>query len=197
MIHVLTLTHRASRATLAAHLAEHRAWLRAHADQGRVLLSGPRPEGGGAVLVTADLEATQVAELVASDPWHRLGIASYQRLSFDGRDVSPGLVTAARPDGSVLLVNVATTHDAAASVAALASAVEHVATTADGFGGSRLLTSVDGDAVVNLAAWADPRRFEAIFTDPEFTRRYQAFAATTTGATYRLYRTSRVITPRR
>nr|WP_272910305.1 antibiotic biosynthesis monooxygenase [Streptomyces mexicanus] len=95
------------------------------------------------------------------------------------------------------MINVATTEDAPATVDALAEAVRHVAATADGFRGSRLLTGVDGDAVVNLASWSDEKRFRAIFDDPEFTRRYEDFARTTTGAKYRLYRTSRVITPNR
>ncbi|MFG3288747.1 YciI family protein [Streptomyces sp. NPDC048179] len=196
MIHVLTLTYLVSRETVTAHLAEHRAWLRDHSDQGRILLSGPRPDGG-AVIVTADLDEATVRELVAGDPWTRLGVASYDIVAFEARGISPGVVTAAEPDESVLLINVATTDDAPASVDALASAVEHVAATADGFRGSRLLTSVDGDAMVNLAAWADEKRFNAIFDDPEFQRRYRAFADTTTGAKYRLYRTSRVITPNR
>lgn len=194
MIHVLTLTYLTPRETVVAHLAEHKAWLREHADQGRILLSGPRPDGG-AVIVTADLHDTEVRLLIESDPWHKLGIASYESVSFEGRNVSPGVITAAEPDDSVLLINVATTDDAAASVAALASAVEHVSVTADGFRGSRLLTSLDGDAIVNFAAWTDRERFDAIFQDPEFMRRYEAFAKTTTGAKYRLYRTSRVITP--
>ncbi|RSN54707.1 hypothetical protein DMH12_16435 [Streptomyces sp. WAC 04229] len=196
MIHVLTLTYLAPRETVLAHMAEHKAWLREHADQGRILLSGPRPEGG-AVVVTADLDDLQVRDLVESDPWHKLGIASYDRLAFEGRNASPGVITAAEPDDGVLLINVATTEDAAASVESLASAVDHVAATADGFRGSRLLTSVDGDAIVNFAAWTDQEKFDAIFSDPEFTRRYQEFAATTTGAKFRLYRTSRVITPNR
>lgn len=196
MIHILTLTYLVPRETVTAHLPEHKAWLREHADQGRILLSGPRPEGG-AVIVTADLDESTVQELVESDPWHRLGIASYEQIGFEGRNASPGVVTAAEPDDGVLLINVATTDDAPATVDALACAVEHVAATADGFRGSRLLTSVDGDAVINLAAWTDEKRFNAIFDDPEFTSRYGAFATTTTGAKYRLYRTSRVITPNR
>ncbi|MFD4511531.1 YciI family protein [Streptomyces sp. NPDC058457] len=196
MIHILTLTYLVPRDTVTAHLAEHKAWLRDHADRGRILLSGPRPDGG-AVVVTADLDEATVRELVDSDPWTRLGVASYDVVAFEARNVSPGVVTAAEPDESVLLINVATTEDAPASVDALASAVEHVAAGADGFRGSRLLTSVDGDAMVNLAAWTDEKRFNAIFDDPEFMRRYEAFAKTTTGAKYRLYRTSRVITPKR
>ncbi|MET9912836.1 YciI family protein [Streptomyces sp. NPDC006476] len=196
MIHVLTLTYLVPRDTVTAHMAEHKTWLREHADQGRILLNGPRPEGG-AIIVTADLDEATVRELIESDPWTRLGVVSYDTVAFEARGVSPGVVTAAEPDESVLLINVATTDDAAASVDALASAVEHVAATADGFRGSRLLTSVDGDAMVNLAAWTDEKRFNAIFDDPEFMRRYEAFAETTTGAKYRLYRTSRVITPDR
>ncbi|MEU9387740.1 YciI family protein [Streptomyces sp. NPDC048279] len=196
MIHILTLTYLVPRDTVTAHMAEHKAWLRDHADRGRILLSGPRPDGG-AVIVTADLDEATVREMVASDPWTRLGVASYETVAFEGRNASPGVVTTAVPDESVLLINVATTDDAPASVDALASAVDHVAATADGFRGSRLLTSVDGDAMVNFAAWTDEKRFNAIFEDPEFMRRYEAFARTTTGAKYRLYRTSRVITPNR
>lgn len=196
MIHVLTLTYLQARETVLAHLPEHKAWLRDHSDQGRILLSGPRPDGG-AVIVTADLDEDTVRELIESDPWHKLGIAAYERISFEGKNASPGVVTAAEPDDSVLLINVATTEDAPATVDALASAVEHVAATADGFRGSRLLTSVDGDAVINLAAWTDEKRFNAIFDDPGFTSRYQEFAQTVTGAKYRLYRTSRVISPNR
>ncbi|MBC2867063.1 YciI family protein [Streptomyces mexicanus] len=196
MIHVLTLTYLKPRDVVTAHLAEHKAWLREHADQGRILLSGPRPDGG-AVIVTADLDEATVRDLIETDPWHRLGIASYERTSFEARTASPGVITAAEPDDSVVLINVATTEDAPATVDALAEAVRHVAATADGFRGSRLLTGVDGDAVVNLASWSDEKRFRAIFDDPEFTRRYEDFARTTTGAKYRLYRTSRVITPNR
>ncbi|WP_371483602.1 hypothetical protein [Kitasatospora sp. NBC_00315] len=196
MIHVLTLSYLTPRETVLAHLAEHKAWLREHGDQGRILLSGPRPEGG-AVVVTADLDDVQVSELIESDPWHKLGIASYARLSFEGRNASPGVITSPVQDDGVLLINVATTDDAAASVDALASAVDHVAATADGFRGSRLLTSVDGDAMVNFAAWSSRAEFDVIFHDPEFMRLYQAFAETTTGAKFRLYRTSRVITPNR
>ncbi|NEB36889.1 antibiotic biosynthesis monooxygenase [Streptomyces sp. SID14515] len=196
MIHVLTLTYLVPRETVLAHMPEHKAWLREHGDQGRILLSGPRPEGG-AVIVTADLDELQVRDLIESDPWHKLGVASYEQLAFEGRNASPGVITAAEPDDGVLLINVATTEDAAASVASLASAVDHVAATADGFRGSRLLTSVGGDAIVNFAAWENQDKFDAIFKDPEFTRRYEEFATTTTGAKFRLYRTSRVITPNR
>ncbi|MFD5874695.1 YciI family protein [Streptomyces sp. NPDC060322] len=196
MIYVLTLTYLTPRETVVAHMAEHKSWLREHGDQGRILLSGPRPEGG-AVIVTADLDESQVHELIESDPWSKLGIAAYEQLSFEGRNASPGVITAAEPDDSVLLINVATTNNAAASVDALASAVDHVAASAAGFRGSRLLTSVEGDAIVNFAAWTDQKQFDAIFEDPEFTRRYQEFAQTTTSAKYRLYRTSRVITPNR
>ncbi|PJN04074.1 hypothetical protein CG740_06810 [Streptomyces sp. CB01201] len=196
MIHVLTLTYLAAPDVVASHLPAHQAWVREHADGGRILLAGPRPEGG-AVVVTADLDDAQAQQLIESDPWHVQGLVSYERNSFETRRTSPGIVTAPEPDAGVLLINVATTNDAAKSVDSLASAVEHVAATAEGFLGSRLLTSVDGDAVVNIAAWSDEERFAAIFDDSEFSSRYKTFAETTTGAKFRLYRTSRVITPAR
>jgi uncharacterized protein YciI len=196
MITILRLTYRASPDVVAARLPAHRAWLRRQADQGNILLAGPSPAGGG-VIVTADLAPADVDALVASDPWHQDGTASYDRTEFTPSIVSPGTVTAPAPDDSVLLINVATTDDPRRSVDQLAQAVEHVAATAEGFRGSRLLTSVDGDAIVNLAAWTGEKPFAEIFDDPEFTRRYQAFSATTTGAKFRLYRTSRVINPNR
>ncbi|MEV5243435.1 antibiotic biosynthesis monooxygenase [Streptomyces cinnamoneus] len=196
MIHVLTLTYLQSRDVVDAHMAGHKEWLRTHADQGRILLSGPKA-GGGAVIVTADLDEDQVTGLIESDPWHELGIASYETAAFEPRFASPGVVTAPEPDEGVFLINVATTDSPGESVDALAEAVEHVSATAAGFRGSRLLTSVEGDAIVNFAAWSSREEFDAIFEDPEFTARYQAFAKTTTGAKYRLYRTSRVITPAR
>ncbi|MHC0429379.1 antibiotic biosynthesis monooxygenase [Streptomyces sp. O3] len=196
MIHVLTLTYLKPRDVVTANMAGHKQWLRTHSDLGRVLLSGPRPDGG-AVIVTADLTEDEVHELIESDPWHRDGIAAYERSSFEGRNASPGVVTSPVPDDAVFLINVATTDDAEASVDALATTVDHVAATADGFRGARLLTSVDDDAVVNLAAWASQKQFDAIFEDPEFKRRYQEFAETTTGGKFRLYRTSRVISPNR
>ncbi|MGW7413912.1 YciI family protein [Streptomyces sp. NPDC054863] len=194
MIHVLTLTYLQPRDVVTAHMAEHKEWLRGHSNLGRILLSGPKPDGG-AVIVTADLTDDEARQLIESDPWHRDGIAAYESASFEGRNASPGMVTSPVPDEAVFLINVATTEDAEASVNALATAVDHVAATADGFRGSRLLTSVDGDAVVNLAAWTGQKEFDAIFDDPEFIRGYQAFAETTTGAKFRLYRTSRVISP--
>jgi heme-degrading monooxygenase HmoA len=135
--------------------------------------------------------------LAESDPWHLHGATSYDLLSFEGRGAGPGTVPLPGPEQTVFLINVAETEDAEATVNSLALAVEHVAANADGFRGSRLLTSVDGDAVVNLASWAGEKEFNAIFDDPEFTRRYGAFKETVTGAKYRLYRTSRVISPRR
>lgn len=195
MIHVLNQTYVVAAETVRTHLPEHKEWLSEQYDRGRVLLSGRRP--GGAVIVTADLPEDEAVALAESDPWHRHGVTSYAVLSFEGTSAGPGTALSPGPDPSVFLINVAETRDAEATVDSLALAVEHVAASADGFRGSRLLTSVDGDAVVNLASWSSEKDFAAIFDDPEFTRRYGAFKETVTGAKYRLYRTSRVISPRR
>ena len=194
MIHVLNLTYRADTGSTPAWTPEHRAWVRDQHDQGRVLLSGPR--AGGAVIITADLSEAEARLLAEEDPWHRHGVTSYEIVSFEARNAAPGLALTPGADASVFLINVAETGDAPATVDFLASAVEHVAATATGFRGSRLLTSVEGDTVVNLASWASEKEFAAIFDDPGFTSRYAAFKETVTGARYRLYRTSRVIGPR-
>jgi uncharacterized protein YciI len=196
MINVFVLALLPSREPAAFQVAERNAWLRKHTDRGRILLSGPRPDGG-AVVVTADITEMDACELAESDPWCQSGIASYERISFEPGTIIPGVATAPDLDDEVLAINVAVTDTVPDTVAALASVVEYVAAnpTHDGFRGSRLLASIAGDAVVNMAAWASADQFAALWDDPEFTRRFQAFTDTTTEIKYRLYRTSRVITP--
>ncbi|MDH6129514.1 antibiotic biosynthesis monooxygenase [Kitasatospora sp. GP82] len=197
MIHILKLSYLQPRPAVEASMAAHKAWVREHADAGRILLSGPRPEGG-AIVVTADLDADELRKLIESDPWHQLGVAAYETDGFEPRGVvSPGVVTAPEPGAPVLLVNVALTENAEQSIDALAHVVDHVAGSADGFRGARLLTSVENDTVINFAAWESEEQFAAIFQDPEFSRRYADFAKTTESARFRLYRTSRVINPAR
>ncbi|SFT75334.1 Uncharacterized conserved protein YciI, contains a putative active-site phosphohistidine [Actinopolyspora lacussalsi subsp. righensis] len=194
MIHVLRLSITASDELVARHLEAHREWVRRNCDAGLILLAGPAVNGGGTV-VTADLSDEGVRRLIEDDPWHQHDVATYEWTSFDGRYASPGVITATGMNEQVLLINVATTDDAEESVEALAKTVDHVS-HAPGFQGSRLLTSLDGDAIVNFAMWSSKPHFDAIFDDPEFRRRYGVFAETTNHAKFRLYRTSRIISPR-
>lgn len=194
MIHIINLTYLVSPEEIKEHMDAHKAWVRTHSDLGRILLSGPN-DNGGATIITADLDEETLNEFIEGDPWKVHNIASFETSSFTAKNVSPGIVTTPEATPGVFLVNVATTDSPESSIDALSKAVEHVSSTAAGFQGSRLLTSTDGDAIINLAAWSDEEAFNKIFEDQEFLDRYNTFGETTTGAKYRLYRTSRVISP--
>lgn len=197
MLHFLTLTYQAEPDVMAAHKVSHVTWLREQLDAGRVIIAGPLADAAGGVIVTADLSEEEVDALIATDPWIDAGLVTYDRVGFDGRYLTPGLFTKPVNDDSVTLINVALTKDPDVSIDMLSEAVDYVAAAAEGFRGSRLLTSVQEDTVINLAHWDSEAQFNAIFDDPDFTSRYAAFAETTESSRYRLYRTQRVISPAR
>lgn len=196
MIHVLTITYRKPEEEVRRTTAAHMEWLTRQYESGRVLLAGPQPDGAGGIIVTADLDDEQVRELVESDPWHKDGVAEYGVSAFTARVTAPGVVTTPPGAGpAVVLINVATTQRPADSVAVLSDLVRDLAVPAAGFRGSRLLTSVDDDAIVNLAQWDSEDEFQAMLRNPEFATWFRRFSETTTGEKFRLYRTSRIISP--
>ncbi|SEF12187.1 Uncharacterized conserved protein YciI, contains a putative active-site phosphohistidine [Arthrobacter alpinus] len=197
MLHILTLSYLQDPETMTLHKEGHVAWLHEQLNAGRVIIAGPQPSGQGGLIVTANLSEAQVCELIATDPWVGAGLVSYDRTSVDAKYLAPGLFTNPANDDSVTLINVALTKDPEASIDLLSDAVDYVAGAAEGFRGSRLLTSVQNDTVINLAHWDSEDQFNAIFNDPDFTSRYAAFAETTESSRYRLYRTKRVISPAR
>lgn len=68
---------------VAAHVEEHRAYLRRHYAEGHFIVSGPRvPATGGVVLARAASEDDARA-LIRDDPFSQLGIAEYQLIAFD------------------------------------------------------------------------------------------------------------------
>ena len=58
---------------------------------GRLLLAGRQEDGSGGMLITADLSAEDVDNLVARDPYTQAGLANYERTSFNGAFRAPGL----------------------------------------------------------------------------------------------------------
>ncbi|MCD2108569.1 MULTISPECIES: antibiotic biosynthesis monooxygenase [Rhodococcus] len=190
---VLQLTYLADPDVLTRSKPDHIRWLREQINAGTVVAAGPR-DGGGGVVITSDLDDEAVDKLVASDPWTVDGLARYDRIHFASTYSAPGVFPRPNSD-EVTLINVALTDDPQKSLAALNDAVDHVAHTATGFLGSRLLRSTQNDSIINFARWNSLNEFEAIFDDPEFTTRYAAFAETTTEARYRLYRSAHIISP--
>lgn len=197
MLHILTLSYLQDPEVMTVHKDVHVAWLREQLDAGRVIIAGPQQSGRGGLIITGDLSEAQVGELIETDPWVGEGLVTYDRVSFDAKYLTPGLFTNPVNDDSVTLINVALTTDPDVSIDMLSDAVDYVAGAAEGFRGSRLLTSVQNDSIVNLAHWDSEAQFNEIFNDPDFTSRYAAFAETTESSRYRLYRTKRVISPAR
>lgn len=195
MLHILTLTYLHGPDAVASSRPAHVAWLRGQLEAGRIVVAGPQTSGGGAVIITAELSELEVADLISSDPWVEAELVSYDRVSLNPKYLAPGVFLSAQPDESVTLINVALTNDSGASINALSEAVNYVAGTAAGFRGARLLTSVEKDSIINLAQWDSETQFRAIFDDPDFTSRYEAFAETIESSRFRLYRTDRVISP--
>ena len=49
---------------------EHAAFINALVDEGNVLLGGPLPDGGGALLVMRAPDAQTIRDRLAGDPWY-------------------------------------------------------------------------------------------------------------------------------
>ena len=73
------------------HLAAHREYLQAQYENGVFLASGPKePRNGGVILASAgSREALQA--ILARDPFHVHGVASYELVQFTARAAAPGL----------------------------------------------------------------------------------------------------------
>lgn len=68
---------------VAAHVEEHRAYLRHAYAEGWFIVSGPRvPAEGGVILARAASEDA-VRAMIRADPFSQLGIAEYQIIAFD------------------------------------------------------------------------------------------------------------------
>ncbi len=62
-------------------LSEHHAYLKAYKDKGDVLLSGPKKEGfGGIILIRMDNESIQ--SFIDNDPFVKSGIQEYEVTEF-------------------------------------------------------------------------------------------------------------------
>jgi uncharacterized protein YciI len=69
----------------------HLAWLQDEIAKGRLILAGRRADQSGGVLITADIGDDEAEDVIASDPYQRAGVASYERTAFNGAFRGPGL----------------------------------------------------------------------------------------------------------
>ncbi|MFZ4842496.1 nitronate monooxygenase [Mycetocola saprophilus] len=172
---------------------EHLQWVRSHIEAGEFLLAGAREGGRGGIIITNNLSGDRLHELIDADPWNRQGLVRYNSIGFAAVQRAPGIPRLS--DGLVTLINPVQTPSSAGTLDAFTELVSYVARTAEGFLGARLLTSLDGESVVNIAQWASAEQFDALFEDPEFQRLYALVAVTAESTHPRLYLSRRIIQP--
>ena len=82
-LYLILLTYVRAPEEVAAHLEEHRAYLRRAYAEGHFIVSGPRvPAEGGVILARAASE-DDVRALIRTDPFSQRGIAEYQVIAFN------------------------------------------------------------------------------------------------------------------
>ncbi len=68
---------------VAAHLEEHRAYLRRAYAEGRIIVSGPRVPAEGGVILARAASADNLRASIREDPFSQRGIAEYQVIAFE------------------------------------------------------------------------------------------------------------------
>jgi uncharacterized protein YciI len=81
----------ASADAVAAVMDEHVAFLEALCREGRVLLAGPDPRGGGGVILASGDDLEEVRRLFAADPFLRDAVAEYLYAGFEPKLAGPAL----------------------------------------------------------------------------------------------------------
>jgi uncharacterized protein len=91
VFHVLKSTYLQAPDVVEQTRPAHLTFLNEEIAAGRLLLAGRQDDGSGGVLITADMSAQDAADILARDPYTTAGVASYERVSFNGSFRAPGL----------------------------------------------------------------------------------------------------------
>ena len=91
MFHVLTINYEKPIDVIDQTRPAHLEWLAGEVAAGRILLAGRQESGAGGVLITGDISAEDAQDIIDRDPYTLAGVASYERLSFNGGIRAPGL----------------------------------------------------------------------------------------------------------
>ena len=91
MFHVLKSTYLQPPDVIEHTRPAHLAWLQDEIAKGRLILAGRQTDQSGGVLITADIGDDEADNVIASDPYQRAGVASYERITFNGAFRAPGL----------------------------------------------------------------------------------------------------------
>jgi uncharacterized protein YciI len=91
VFHVLKSTYLLPPDVVAETRPAHLEFLKAEIDAGRLLLAGRQEDGSGGMLITADISAEDVQDIVDRDPYTHARAASYERFSFSAAVQAPGI----------------------------------------------------------------------------------------------------------
>ena len=91
MFHVLKINYDKPIEVIDQTRPAHLAWLADEVTAGRILLAGRRESGAGGVLITGDISAEDVQDMIDRDPYTLAGVVNYERLSFNAGIRAPGL----------------------------------------------------------------------------------------------------------
>lgn len=72
------------------HLDAHRAWVREHAEAGRVIAAGREVPLQGGLLVAVGVTRDEVDAMIAADPYVTEGVAQYDVREYDVVLAAPG-----------------------------------------------------------------------------------------------------------
>jgi len=91
VFHVLKINYEKPIDVIDQTRPAHLEWLGDEVVAGRILLAGRLESGAGGVLITGDISAEDAQDIIDRDPYTLAGVASYERLSFNGGIRAPGL----------------------------------------------------------------------------------------------------------
>jgi uncharacterized protein YciI len=91
VFHVLTSTYLQPPDVIERTRPAHLEFLENEVAAGRLLLAGRQGSGAGGVLITGDLSAEDVQDIVERDPYTQAGVARYDVVGFNAAVRAPGL----------------------------------------------------------------------------------------------------------
>jgi uncharacterized protein YciI len=65
------------------HVVYHREYLDTQYQAGKMIVSGPRADKTGGFILFATNDRTEVEAIIAADPYHTLGLATYEIIEFN------------------------------------------------------------------------------------------------------------------
>jgi uncharacterized protein YciI len=89
--YVLTSTYLQPPEVIGQSRPAHLEFLQGEVTAGRLLLAGRQDSGVGGVLVTGDISAEDVQDIIERDPYTQAGVARYDVVGFNAAVRAPGL----------------------------------------------------------------------------------------------------------